>query len=141
MAKPVVLYVCHNHPEVRPGGAEAYALELYHGVREQGELEPVFLCKGGPPLSPRGQPHSGTLLGLVNDDPHQYFLYTDGYVEGTAPDGRTEFGVDRLREALGGPRTAMPLEQCMVETSQAVHRYTCKDELEDDQTLLLLRRR
>jgi serine phosphatase RsbU (regulator of sigma subunit)/pSer/pThr/pTyr-binding forkhead associated (FHA) protein len=68
-------------------------------------------------------------------------LYTDGYVEGTAPDGKTEFGVDRLREALGGPRTAMSLEQCMVETSLAVRRFTCKDELEDDQTLLLLRRR
>ena len=68
-------------------------------------------------------------------------LYTDGYLEGTAPDGRTEFGVERLKEAVGGPRSALPLEQCMVQTSAAVRRFTCKDELEDDQTMLLLRRR
>jgi glycosyltransferase involved in cell wall biosynthesis len=79
MSKPKVLYICHNHPSVRPGGAEAYALELYHGIREQGEFEPVLLAKGGPPYSLRRQPHSGTLLGLVNGDPNQYFLYTDGY--------------------------------------------------------------
>src|SRR6266446_3972295 len=79
MSKPRVLYVCHNHPAVRPGGAEAYALELYHGIREHGEFEPVFLAKGGPPLSLDGQRHSGTFFGLVNGDPNQYFLYTDGY--------------------------------------------------------------
>jgi glycosyltransferase involved in cell wall biosynthesis len=79
MAKPRVLYICHNHPSVRPGGAEAYALELYHGMRAQGEFEPVFLAKGGPPLSNDVQRHSGTLIGLVDDDPNQYFLYTDGY--------------------------------------------------------------
>ena len=31
-------------------------------------------------------------------------LYTDGYVEATAPDGTTEFGLDRLRDSLGRPR-------------------------------------
>lgn len=67
-------------------------------------------------------------------------LYTDGYVEAT-PDDREEFGVDRLREALGGSRTPLPLEQCVVETSAAVRRFCGKDELQDDQTMLLLRRR
>src|SRR5437773_4227968 len=79
MAKPRVLYICHNHPSVRPGGAEAYALELYHGVRERGEFEPVLVAKGGPPYSLKRQPHPGTFFGPVNSDANQYFLYTDGY--------------------------------------------------------------
>jgi serine phosphatase RsbU (regulator of sigma subunit) len=67
-------------------------------------------------------------------------LYTDGYVEAT-PDDKVEFGVDRLCEALGGPRSSLPLEQCVVETSAAVRRFCGKDELQDDQTMLLLRRK
>src|SRR5947209_4964166 len=76
MSKPRVLYICHNHPGVRPGGAEAYALELYQGIREQGEFEPLLVAKGG---SPHSRPHAGTRIGPVPGDPNQYFLYTDGY--------------------------------------------------------------
>jgi glycosyltransferase involved in cell wall biosynthesis len=79
MSKPKVLYICHNHPSVRPGGAEVYALELYQGIRQQGDFEPILLAKGGPPLSPKCRPHSGTQLGLIDGDSNQYFLYTDGY--------------------------------------------------------------
>lgn len=102
MSKPKVLYICHNHPSVRPGGAEAYALELYYGIREHGEFEPIFLAKGGPPLSLNGQPHSGTLLAPVNGDRNQYFLFTDGYKYdwfwGTMP-GK-EFYTKHMREFL-----------------------------------------
>ncbi len=79
MEKPKVLYICHNHPIVRPGGAEAYALELYEGMRQHGEFEPIFVAKGGPPLSKRKQPHPGSPFGLVDGDPNQYFVYTEGY--------------------------------------------------------------
>lgn len=81
MTKKKILYIAHNHPSVRPGGAEAYALELYETMRESNAFEPIFLAKGGPPLSPHGQPHSGTLFGPVNRDPNQHFFYTDGYGE------------------------------------------------------------
>jgi glycosyltransferase involved in cell wall biosynthesis len=77
MRTPKVLYVCHNHPEVRPGGAETYALELYRAVREAGEFDPIFLAKGGPPLSDR-RPHPGTRVGPAGHDPDQYFFFTDG---------------------------------------------------------------
>ena len=30
--KRKVLYLSHNHPAVRPGGAEQYALELYEAM-------------------------------------------------------------------------------------------------------------
>jgi serine phosphatase RsbU (regulator of sigma subunit) len=67
-------------------------------------------------------------------------LYTDGFTEARAPDGDL-FGVERLCQVLGGPRAALPLDQCAAEASAAVRRFTGQDELQDDQTLLLLRRR
>ncbi len=67
-------------------------------------------------------------------------LYSDGFTEALAPDGRTMFGLDRLREVLGGPRAALPLQQCADEAAAAVRRFTGQAELQDDQTLLLLRR-
>jgi glycosyltransferase involved in cell wall biosynthesis len=90
MSKRKLLYICHNHPSVRPGGAEAYALELYHAMRDSEEFEPIFLAKGGGTYSASYKPHAGTMLGTVNDDPNQYFMFTDGYtfdwVNVTAPD-------------------------------------------------------
>jgi serine phosphatase RsbU (regulator of sigma subunit)/pSer/pThr/pTyr-binding forkhead associated (FHA) protein len=67
-------------------------------------------------------------------------LYSDGFTEAFAPDGKAMFGLDRLREVLGGPRTALPLQACADEAAAAVRRFTAQAELQDDQTLLLLRR-
>jgi glycosyltransferase involved in cell wall biosynthesis len=74
-----VLFICHNHPAVRPGGAEAYALELHRHLRASGDFESVFLAKGGPPLSTAGRPHLGTYVAPVTGGSNEYFLYTDGY--------------------------------------------------------------
>jgi serine phosphatase RsbU (regulator of sigma subunit) len=65
--------------------------------------------------------------------------YSDGFTEAHAPN-REMFGVERLCETLGGPRTALPLEECADYASAAVKRFTGQDEQQDDQTLLLLRR-
>jgi glycosyltransferase involved in cell wall biosynthesis len=75
VTRPRILYVTHNHPSVRPGGAEAYALEVYEAMRDRGEFEPVLVAKSGPPMS-RALPHAGTPLSLVGDDPRQYFMLT-----------------------------------------------------------------
>ncbi len=77
--RKTVLFICHNHPSVRPGGAEAYALELHRYLRDSPSYEPVFLAKGGPPLSPVNRPHLGTYTSLAGSAPDEYFLYTDGY--------------------------------------------------------------
>ena len=72
-----VLFVCHNHPAVRPGGAEQYALELYEALACAEEFEPFFLAWAPVPdtgLSPR---HTHTAIASVNDDPNQYFIHTD----------------------------------------------------------------
>ena len=89
MAKRKVLYVSHNHPVVRPGGAEAYAFELYEAMRESDEFEPVFVARSGPPVSTASRPHEGTLFTAVNEDSGQYFFYTDfasfDWFYGTSP--------------------------------------------------------
>ena len=79
MTKRKVLFIAHNHPSVRPGGAESYALELYEAMKASPGFEPILLAKGGPPISNTRKPHEGTLLGAVNGDPNQYFLYTEGF--------------------------------------------------------------
>jgi glycosyltransferase involved in cell wall biosynthesis len=77
MTRPKVLYVCHNHPRIRPGGAEAYAFELYEAMRSSPRFEPLFLARSGKPTSNIARPHEGTLLAGVGDDPNQYFFYTE----------------------------------------------------------------
>jgi glycosyltransferase involved in cell wall biosynthesis len=72
-----ILFISHNHPEIRPGGAEGYALDVYEGVRDAGEFDPVLLSRSGPPISIGTRYHEGRPITLVNDDPHQYFFYTD----------------------------------------------------------------
>src|SRR6266481_4506788 len=87
MHKRRILYVCHNHPSIRPGGAEAYALELYEAMRASGEFEPIFLARGGHSLGTFG--HPGTTVTMVNNDPNQYFFHTDSgtydWFMGTSP--------------------------------------------------------
>jgi hypothetical protein len=61
-----ILYVSHNHPEIRPGGAEGYALDVYEGVRDAGEFEPVLLSRSGPPISIGTRYHEGRPITLVN---------------------------------------------------------------------------
>jgi glycosyltransferase involved in cell wall biosynthesis len=72
-----VLFVSHNHPEIRPGGAEGYALDVYEGVRNAGEFETALLSRSGPPISIGTRYHEGRPITLVHDDPNQYFFYTD----------------------------------------------------------------
>jgi glycosyltransferase involved in cell wall biosynthesis len=72
-----VLYVVHNHPTVMPGGAETYAVELYHAIQDSPGYKPVLLARTGPPVSKTSRVHEGTLLEPVGDDPNQYFFHTD----------------------------------------------------------------
>jgi glycosyltransferase involved in cell wall biosynthesis len=77
IAPDKVLYVAHNHPVIRPGGAEAYALELYEAMRASSDFDAVFIARSGPPVSVTTLHHEGRPITLVNDDPCQYFFYTD----------------------------------------------------------------
>ena len=85
-----VLYIAHNHPSVRPGGAEQHALELHRAMSATEGMESVLLTKGGPPVGQTGQLHEGTFVAPVGERADEYFLYTDSYhfdyVHGTLND-------------------------------------------------------
>lgn len=72
-----VLYVVHNHPTLHPGGAEAYALELYEAMRETPGVEPVLLARIGSNVARNRVAHPGTPFSSVNGDPDQYFVFTE----------------------------------------------------------------
>ena len=72
-----VLFVCHNHPRTRPGGAETYAHELHLALREREDWDSVFVARSGPPHSPDARPHATTALSPREQD--EYLLYPDGY--------------------------------------------------------------
>jgi glycosyltransferase involved in cell wall biosynthesis len=77
LAKRRVLYVAHNHPSIRAGGCEVYALALYEAMRRSENWEPILLARTGPPMSRFDRHHEGTLIAAVNGDPGQYFFFTD----------------------------------------------------------------
>lgn len=139
----------------------ALFVTLAHGVYD-GRDGSVTLATGGhpPPLLRRADGRveefplrPGMMLGstpvyptlpdsrVVLQPGETLILYTDGFTEAFAPDGRTMFGRDRLADVLGGAPTELPLERWAEEASAAVQRFTGQDELQDDQTLLLLRRK
>jgi serine phosphatase RsbU (regulator of sigma subunit) len=133
---------------------------LVHGVYDARDGSVVLASGGHPPpllrhADGRVEPVAvkrSTFLGyqplevqagdtrLVLERGETLVCYTDGFTEGFAPDKKTMFGLDRLREALGGPRTELPLAECAAAVGAAVRRFTGQDQLQDDQTLLLLRR-
>ena len=78
MVKTKVLYVMHNHPVVYPGGAEAYAYELYQALRSSDRIEPLLVARIGSDPSMQRRSHPGAPFSTVDvEDPNQFFMYTD----------------------------------------------------------------
>lgn len=72
-----VLYICHNHPAVRPGGAEGYALSLHRTMRSTPGWESIFLAHSGPPLTTVRRYHDGALFALDEKYPDEYFCHNE----------------------------------------------------------------
>jgi serine phosphatase RsbU (regulator of sigma subunit)/pSer/pThr/pTyr-binding forkhead associated (FHA) protein len=119
---------------VAAGGHPAPLLRRKGGAVEEVAITPGMMI-GSAPMALR---FAETRLKLAAGE--TFILYTDGMTEGFAPDGVSMFGLDRLREVLGGPRAALPLAECVAAACAAVQRFTGEAELQDDQTLFLLRR-
>src|SRR4051794_34135727 len=77
MPKKKILYVLHNHPSVRPGGAEAYSLELFDALRGSDEFEPLLAARVAPNPGPQPSAHPGTPFSTVPGEPGQYFVLTE----------------------------------------------------------------
>ncbi len=72
-----VLFVLHNHPVVRPGGAEGYAMDVFHAMKQLGRVEPIVLARSERPPSQGTSFHDGAPITAIDGDPDQYFLYTN----------------------------------------------------------------
>jgi sigma-B regulation protein RsbU (phosphoserine phosphatase) len=139
----------------------AMFVTLVHGIYDRRDGS-VTLAAGGhpPPLLRRpdgrvveASVRPGVMLGnsalemrasdtqLTLQPGETLILYTDGFTEAFAPDGKTMFGLKRLCEVLGGERVSLSLNDCAAAVSAAVQRFTGQTDLQDDQTLFLLRRR
>jgi serine phosphatase RsbU (regulator of sigma subunit) len=140
---PSCMFVTLAHGTYAPATGEVVLASAGHHPplwrRADGRVEPVAL-------------RPGRLLGY--DDPNLHLgevrltlgpgdlllFFTDGLVEARAADGRTMFGPDRLRELAVGFSVDVPLCECAEQARTALEAFTGSPELQDDVTLLLLRR-
>lgn len=67
-------------------------------------------------------------------------MYTDGCTEAHAPGAQALFGLRNLQEVVGGSRTKLTLQSCADQVKAAVERFTGTTDLQDDLTLMFLRR-
>lgn len=74
-----VLSIVHNHPGVRPGGAEGYAVELHRAFADHPDWSSVLLARGGPPLGRSGSFHLSTMVAPVEGATDEYLLFNDTY--------------------------------------------------------------
>ena len=101
-SKLKVLFICHNHPSIYPGGAEGYALEIYDEMRNSGEVEPIFLARVGKTASSGFLSHPGTPFSVLEADTHQYSMQSeiDDFEWLTLSQRKKEVFTVRLREFL-----------------------------------------
>jgi serine phosphatase RsbU (regulator of sigma subunit) len=94
----------------------------------------------------------GRLIGCFEGDPgasefrltlgrgETLVLYSDGFTEATAPGQKRMLGLQPLKDLLGGAQTHQPLTICAEQARLVVERFIGGADLQDDLTLLLLRR-
>jgi sigma-B regulation protein RsbU (phosphoserine phosphatase) len=133
---------------------------LVHGIYDPASGQVTAASGGHPPPLLRRKDGTvqevslptGRLLGFEEGNLHladQRFtvapgetlvFYTDGAIEAREPTGKTMFGLERLKAVVHGLDISMPLEACATQVKAAVDRFTAAGELQDDLTLLFLRR-
>jgi sigma-B regulation protein RsbU (phosphoserine phosphatase) len=133
---------------------------LAHGTYEPATGEVVVASAGHhPPLLRRADGtveqvplRSGRLLGY--DDPNLHLtelrmtlapgelllFFTDGLLEAHAADGQAMFGPNRLHALARSFAHDQPLSECAEQARAALDNFTGSRELQDDVTVLLLRR-
>jgi phosphoserine phosphatase RsbU/P len=133
---------------------------LIHGVFDPADGELTLTSAGHqPPLLRRADGRlervplkSGRLLGYDEPDLHlqeqrltlhpgdTVLIFTDGVIEARSPDRSSMFGVERLQTAFEDLPVDVPLAQGIKKLKQRLDEFTEKSDLQDDATMLLLRR-
>ena len=145
--------LCDNNPS-------SMFVTVLHGVYRPADGQVVF-ASGGHPRPLLRQPGGavdelampvGRLIGCFDGDPgaadvaltldpgQTLVLFSDGYTEAADPKTGKMFGVQGLKGLLGGPQTRLSLEACAETVRRGLERYTGAADLQDDLTLLMLRR-
>jgi glycosyltransferase involved in cell wall biosynthesis len=70
-----VLFICHNHPRLYPGGAEGYALHVFHRMQASDEVEPIFLARVG--ITPATPTRPQTVIGAFEEGEDEYWIFGD----------------------------------------------------------------
>jgi serine phosphatase RsbU (regulator of sigma subunit) len=95
---------------------------------------------------------TGRLLGYEDGELHLHdarltlapgellVFYTDGFTEAREPTKREMLGIERLKEVVASFDSSLSLPECADKAKAAVDQYTGVKDLQDDLTLLLLRR-
>jgi glycosyltransferase involved in cell wall biosynthesis len=71
-----LLMICHNHPSLQPGGTEVVAHSLFRALRDQHDVEGLFLAAVSPPLRQR---HPGAMLQAVNEHPDELLVWLGNF--------------------------------------------------------------
>lgn len=134
---------------------------LTHGFYDPRTGEVVLTAAGHPsPILRRADGHTeqiqmppGRLLGYDAGDlalrefrltlapGDTLVFYTDGVIEAKSPVDKSQFGVERFQDVVAGFLPRRPLSECAEEANTALELFTGSKELQDDVTLLLLRRK
>jgi glycosyltransferase involved in cell wall biosynthesis len=70
-----VLFICHNHPALYPGGAEGYAWHVFRRMRESAEIDPIFLARIG--ITPATPTRPESAMGAFDEGEDEYWIFGD----------------------------------------------------------------
>ena len=67
-----VLFLCHNHPGLQPGGTEVFARGLFRELRDRHGVEGMFLAAV---TGAHRERRPGTLLQGIDDAPDEALVW------------------------------------------------------------------
>lgn len=124
-----------GHVLLTSGGHPAPLLRRADGAVEQVPLKPGRLLGYGKEILQFPEVH----IALAPGD--ALFFFTDGFFEARAGKDRAMFGMERVHELVRECPAGRPLSECTDAAKAALDRFTGTPDLQDDLTLLILRRR
>jgi glycosyltransferase involved in cell wall biosynthesis len=72
-ARPRILFVCHNHPALHPGGTEVFSHALFRALRDSRGIDAQYLACVD---KLHREPLPGTLLQAIGETPDEMLLWT-----------------------------------------------------------------
>ncbi len=108
--------------------------------RANGTIEP-FTAKPGRLLGYGTEILNFTEIHIALKPGDALFFFTDGFFEAREAKDRTMFGMQRVQELVRACTAECPLSDCTLAAKSALDSFTGSKDLQDDLTLLILRRR